>query len=161
MNDLSIAGGVTLAKALRLMSSNALPPEVPQDGRFATYVKKLKKSDGLINWDWPAIEIERRIRAYNPWPGCYTFLPVRFRRKGNTGRLVILRAKIVKLENEEWRNAAPGAVLKLDREGPVVKCHDTAILLADVKPEGSGAMDGGAFLRGRQLSAGTDILVNA
>lgn len=161
MNDLAIAGGVTLAKALRLMSSNSLPPEVPQDGHFATYVKKLKKSDGLVNWDWPAIEIERRIRAYNPWPGCYTFLPTRFRRKGNTGRLVILRAKIVKLENEAWRDVAPGTVLKLDREGPIVKCHDTAILLTDVKPEGSGAMDGGAFLRGRQLSEGTDILVNA
>ena len=151
MNDLAIAGGVTLAKALRLMNDNALPPEVPQDGQFATYVRKLKKSDGLINWDWPVLEIERRIRAYNPWPGCHTFLPMRFRRKGNTGRLVVSRARIVRQMEPGWNDAPPGAVLKLDRLGPIVKCHDTALLLLSLKPDGGQMMDGGAFLRGRSL----------
>ena len=157
MDDLSVAGGVALAKALRLMAENALPPEIPQNGEFATYVKKLKKTDGLINWDWPSIEIERRIRAYNPWPGCYTFLPDRFRKKGNSGRLVITKAKIVKLE-ADWETAAPGTVLKLEKNGPVVKCHDTALLLLEVKPEGSSTMDGGAFLRGRPLKPSEDVL---
>ena len=106
MNDLATAGGVALAKALRLMSSNALPPEVPQDSSHATYARKLKKTDGLIVWDQPVIEIERKIRAYNPWPGCYTFLPERMRRKGTDGRLVVLRAKIVRLE-PGWAAAAP------------------------------------------------------
>ena len=46
MSDLATAGGVTLAKALRLMSDNALPPEVPQDSHFATYAKKLKLQPG-------------------------------------------------------------------------------------------------------------------
>ena len=79
MADLAIAGGVALAKALRLLNSNALPPEVKQDEASATYVKKLKKTDGLIDWDRPVLEIERRIRAYNPWPCCYTFMPEKFR----------------------------------------------------------------------------------
>jgi len=159
MDDLSIAGGVALAKALRLMSNNQLPPEIPQDGQFATYVKKLKKTDGLVNWDWPVIEIERRIRAYNPWPGCYTFLPQRFRKKGNTGRLVISRARILKTLEPGWADVAPGTVLRLDKDGPVIKCHDTALKLVSVKPEGSQLMDGGAFLRGRPLVAGEDRLL--
>ena len=58
MADLAIAGGVALAKALRLLNSNALPPEVKQDEASATYVKKLKKTDGLIDWDRPVLEIE-------------------------------------------------------------------------------------------------------
>ena len=157
MTDLAVAGGVTLAKALKLLSDNALPPEVPQDESSATLVKKLKKTDGLIDWNLPVIEIERRIRAYNPWPGCYTFLPERFRKKGNTGRLVILRAKIVRPE-PGWEAAAPGTVVKLDKSGPVIKCHDTALLLTEVKPEGSSQMDGGAFLRGRKLLVGEDRL---
>ena len=158
MNDLAIAGGVTLAKALKLMSSGRLPPEVPQDGSQATYVKKLRKTDGLINWDWPVIEIERRIRAYNPWPLCYTFLPLRFRKKGNSGRLVVTRAKIVPLE-PAWTEYPSGMVLKCEKSGPIVKCHDTALQLLEVKPEGSSLMSGGAFLAGRPLTPFTDTLL--
>ena len=159
MDDLAIAGGVALAKALKLMSRQALPPEVPQDARAATYVKKLKKTDGLVDWDSPVLEIERRVRAYNPWPGCYTFLPTRFRKKGTLGRLVITRARIVRLPDPRGADAAPGTIIGLDRLGPVVKCHDTALLLAEVKPEGSSAMDGGAFLRGRPLKPFEDRLL--
>jgi methionyl-tRNA formyltransferase len=150
MDDLAVAGGVALAKALKLLSSNQLPPEVPQDHENATYVKKLRKSDGIIDWNLPALEIERRIRAYCPWPGCYTFLPERMRRKGMTGRTAVLRARFAKLE-PGWKDYPPGTVLKLDRQGPVVKCLDTALTLVELKPEGGKAMDGGAFLRGRQL----------
>ena len=161
MSDLAVAGGVTLAKALRLMLEGKLPPEVQQDPSAATIVRKLKKTDGLINWDWPSIEIERRVRAYNPWPGCYTFLPARLRRKGTLGRLVVNRAKIVKNLESAWVSAAPGTVLKLEKTGPVVKCHDTALLLVEVKPEGSSAMDGGAFLRGRPLVPMSDVLASS
>ena len=161
MSDLAIAGGVALAKALKLLQHHALPPEIPQDGQSASYVKKLKKTDGLINWDWPVIEIERRVRAYHPWPGCYTFLPERFRKKGTLGRLVVTRATLVNQLDARGVNAAPGTVLALDRQGPVVKCHDTALLLMEVKPEGSSAMDGGAFLRGRPLKPFEDRLLMA
>ena len=153
MQDLAIAGGVTLAKALRLLNANALPPEVKQDEASATYVKKLKKTDGLIDWDRPVLEIERRIRAYNPWPCCYTFMPEKFRKRGTTGRLVVLRAKVAKF-NPEWKDAEPGTVVKIEKAGPVVRCHDTALQILEVKPEGSSQMDGGSFCRGRQLTAG-------
>lgn len=158
MDDLAIAGGVTLAKALRLLSDNRLPPEVEQDHANATHVKKLKKTDGLILWDSPVIEIERKIRAYNPWPGSYTFLPERFRKKGNTGRLVVLKAKIVRLQ-PGWEDCAPGVVLAVEKAGPIIRCHDTALQLLEVKPEGSSAMDGGAFVRGRPLVAHEDSLL--
>ena len=160
MEDLAVAGGVTLSKALKLLNRNALPPEVEQDHENATYVKKLKKTDGLIHWDMPSLEIERRIRAYNPWPGCYTFLPDRFRKKGNTGRCVILRARLVPNLEPCAQAAAPGTVVAVTKEGPVVRCHDTALLLAELKPEGGSAMDGGSFIRGRQLIVGSDMLLN-
>lgn len=158
MEDLAIAGGVTLAKALRLMARGELPPEIPQDGANATYVKKLRKTDGLINWDWPVIEIERRVRAYNPWPSSYTFLPMRFRKKGNSGRLMILRSKVVKLA-EGWTAAPSGTVVAVEKAGPIVKCHDTALQLLEVKMEGASAMSGGAFLAGRPLKPFEDAML--
>ena len=160
MADLSIAGGVALAKVLKLLNRNALPVEVEQDDSAATYVKKLKKTDGLIDWDLPVIVIERRIRAYNPWPFAYTFMPQRFRRKGNTGRLLVLKSKVVKLE-PGWEAYAPGTVVKIDKAGPVVKCHDTALILLEVKPEGSSAMSGAAFARGRQLIPFEDVFLSS
>ena len=153
MHDLAVAGGFALAKALRLLGANALPPEVAQDEASATYVRKLKKTDGLIDWDEPVIGIERRIRAYNPWPTCYTFLPEAMRRRGTSGRLAILRARVVRLE-AAWQDAAPGTVVKVDRDGPVVRCHDTALQLLEVKPEGSQLMTGAAFCRGRRIAPG-------
>ena len=137
-----------------------MPPPVPQDEAYATYVKKLKKTDGLIDWNSPALEIERKIRAYFPWPSSYTFLPERMRKRGTLGRLGVLRARFAKVE-EAWRSAAPGTVLAVTKAGPVVKCYDTALVLTEVKPEGGSAMDGGSFLRGRSLEPFVDRLVMA
>lgn len=171
MDGLAITGGVTLAKALKLMNRNAMPQPVAQDESEATYAHKLKKTDGLVNWSDPVIVTERRIRAYSPWPGCYTFLPERFRKKGNSGRLVVVEAEIVKTMEEGWREAKPGTVLKcvMSRPkgsarrgtGPIVKCLDTALMLTKLKPEGAKEMDGGDFLRGRQLVPGEDVLLES
>lgn len=161
MDGLAVVGGVTLAKALVALGSNALPPPVAQNEEDATFAHKLRKTDGLIDWNDPSLVIERRIRAYCPWPGCFTFLPERFRKKGNTGRLVVLRARFAKLEDEGWRAAAPGTVLALAKDGPVVKALDTALVLTLVKPEGGKEMDGGSFLRGRPLVALEDRFLGA
>ncbi len=172
MDSLAITGGVTLAKALKLMNRNALPPEIPQNPADATFAKKLKKTDGLINWADPVIFVERKIRAYMPWPGSYTFLPQRLRKKGSTGRVSILRAVIVRNMEENWKDAAPGTILKCVKTplrdgslskilppkatGPIVKCLDTALMLLELKPEGGSKMEGGAFLAGRALVEGED-----
>jgi methionyl-tRNA formyltransferase len=166
--DVADTGAVTLAKALALMNRNALPPAVPQNPVEATYARKFKKTDGLIDWTEPVLVIERKIRAYSPWPGSYTFLPARFRRKGNSGRVVVASAEIVSVLDDGWKDAAPGTVLQTIvsvpkdarrdasgrevRTGIVVKCGDTALKLTMLKPEGGSLMDGAAFLAGRPLA---------
>src|SRR5438477_3902324 len=49
-------------------------PRIPQDASAATYAPKLEREDGRIDWSEPAVLIERKIRAYNPWPGAFTIL---------------------------------------------------------------------------------------
>jgi len=159
MDDLAVAGGVTLAKTLKLLAEGRLPPPIMQNDAEATFAYKLKKSDGLIDWSAPVIVIDRKIRAYSPWPGSFTFLPERFRKKGNTGRLVILKAEIAGRISQEQREASPGTVIAIDEKGrPVVRCGDTALRLLAVKPEGSSEMPAAAFLRGRPIAVGESLL---
>ena len=159
MDELAIAGGVALAKALKLLNDGQLPPPVMQNDEDATFAYKLKKSDGLIDWASPVLVIDRKIRAYSPWPGSFTFLPERFRRKGNSGRLVVLKAEMAGRITPEQRDADPGTVIAIDDKGrPVVRCGDTALRLLVVKPEGSSEMPAAAFLRGRPITVGEKML---
>jgi methionyl-tRNA formyltransferase len=112
----------------------------------------------LVDWSQPSVVIERKIRAFTPWPGCYTFLRLRMRKK-DSGRLVISGAEFARLEPAQ-RSELPGTVLAVTSRGPVVRTADTALLLTALKPEGARMMDGGAFLRGRPLKPLSDMLMS-
>jgi methionyl-tRNA formyltransferase len=73
----------TLTEKLSLVGANLLPEALtgwlhgestprPQSDTGASYFPQIKKEDGEIDWRLPAVEIWRRVRAYYPWPGCYT-----------------------------------------------------------------------------------------
>jgi len=62
----------------------------PQNHSKATYTKILKREDGKIDWSKPCREIERQIRAFNPWPGTFTFI----KHKNKTLRVKILEANV-------------------------------------------------------------------
>lgn len=101
----------------------------------ATFVNLLSKQDGKINWSRPAIEIDRKIRAYNPEPGTWTTLG---------GKVVkILEAEVMpdhKIELPGKLYVANGQLL--------VKCLDHGLVLKKVKPEGKNEMTGKDFLNG-------------
>jgi methionyl-tRNA formyltransferase len=88
----------------------------------------------LINWNDPAEVIERKIRAYDPWPGAFT--------QFNNKKLKIFAASIVDLRGE------PGEILRRDRE-LVVAATDRALSLTEVQLEGKRRMSAAEFLRGQ------------
>ena len=53
-------------------SPTGTAPRIPQDAALVSYIPKLERDDGRIDWNLPAAAIERRIRAYEPWPGTFT-----------------------------------------------------------------------------------------
>ena len=163
MDKLAICGGVTLAKTLKLMAAKNLPPPTEQEDAKATYAHKIKKTDGCINWKKRSQEIERLLRAYSPWPGCYTFLPMRFRKKGFSGRVLVTDVEFLKTDQIDpaWRSELPGTVLKSTDRGPIVRTGDGVLLLASLKAEGAREMDGGSFLRGRPLQPISDMLLGS
>lgn len=155
MDRLAILGAVTMAKALRQLI-NGESKRIPQDHSQATYAPKMHKHDGLIDWSLPAKTIERRIRAYDPWPGAFTFLPNHLVKNGSSGRMKILEATILP-QSEEVPSRTPGTVFALSPIGPMILTGDGSLCLTAVQPEGSRRMDGKSFLNGHPLNKG-DIL---
>jgi len=153
MDRLAILGAVTLVKALKLMISGGLVRE-PQDHALATYAPKMQKNDGLVEWAQPAVVIERRIRAYDPWPGSFTFLPARLNKPGFSGRIKVLQAEVVKCPAEGPAGLPPGSLCALSAIGPVVATGNGALCLTAVQPDGSRRMDGKSFLNGHPMQAG-------
>lgn len=142
-DKLAAAGAELLSATLDLIrSGNA--PRLPQDDALATHAPKLKKADGRIDWGWPAATIHNRVRAFNPWPGCYGESP------REPGKFV----KVLKTRVEPgW--GKPGTVLEAAGEGPLIQAGDgLALRLLEVQPEGRRPMSGSAFLCGHVLIVG-------
>jgi len=156
MERLAILGAVTMAKALRLMVNGALRRE-PQNHAEATFARKFHKHDGLIDWSLPGEVIERRIRAYDPWPGAFTFLPNHLVKKGSSGRMKIIQAELTR-HPAATAYRAPGTICALSPIGPIIATGDQAMCLTAVQPEGSRRMDGKSFLNGHALRPGEDRL---
>jgi methionyl-tRNA formyltransferase len=116
------------------------PPPVPQPAAGATYAPKLTRADARIDWTMDAMAIERRVRAFDPWPGTFTLL------EGTM--LKVLRAAVAE------GDGVPGVVLD-DRL--TVGCGSGALRLTRVQLAGRAPLDADAFLRGHAVAAGTRL----
>jgi methionyl-tRNA formyltransferase len=146
-DELSALGAAMLVDLVHHISRHGLPPAEPQDNDNARYAPMLTKEDGKIDWSRPAIEIDRQIRALNPWPGTWTLLP-------NGKRLKILSAETIP---EEF-SAPPGTVI--DRIGHVSCGQDSGLRLLQVQPENGKPMTMLAAINGGHISE-DDILGRA
>jgi methionyl-tRNA formyltransferase len=124
-----------LLEALQMLAKGNAP-RIPQDNALATYAPKLTRDDGKIDWSEPAEIIERKIRAFNPWPGAFTEIAAPGVRK-----LKIFSAAIVDFSGK------PGEFLRSEKE-LIVAAGKNALSLNEVQPEGKRRMDAAAFLRG-------------
>jgi methionyl-tRNA formyltransferase len=124
-----------LLDALRLLTKGSAP-RIPQDNSLATYAPKLKREDGKIDWSEPAETIERKIRAFNPWPGVYMELDGR--------KLKIFSASIVNLSGKS------GEILRSTKE-LVIAASRQALSLGEVQLEGKRRISASEFVRGYQV----------
>lgn len=121
----------------------------PQDAALATVTRKLERSDGLVDWTEAAAVLERRARAFTPWPGLFTHW--------QGGVIKLLEVGVSpspgKLE------ASPGQVVALpDGETPVgVATSDGVLALKTIQLEGRRAQPAGEFLRGRPEFIGSQL----
>jgi methionyl-tRNA formyltransferase len=136
---LAEAGAALLLRAIDLIRTGHAHA-TPQDETKATCARKLEKSDGRIEWTRPADVIERRIRAFQPWPGCFCECAGK--------ALKIVRAAAVEMDG------TPGMVLACDGQGLLVGTGRGALRLLEVQPEGKRPMAASAWLHGHPLEPG-------
>jgi methionyl-tRNA formyltransferase len=127
-----------LLESLELLAKRSAP-RIPQDNALATYAPKLKREDGKVDWTGPADAIERKIRAFDPWPGAFMTIDA-----NGTRNLKIFSATVVGLRG------APGQILKRENE-LVVAAGKGALSLREVQLEGKRRMSAGEFLRGHRV----------
>ncbi len=115
----------------------------PEEG--ITYAHKLGKEEGVLDWRRPAAEIERKIRAFHPWPGTSFEAP----KDNGVERIKVLEATLT------LAGGTPGTV-SIARDGfPVVACGVGGLKLLKLQRPGKSAQSADAFLRGFALGAGT------
>ncbi|HEV3490787.1 MAG TPA: methionyl-tRNA formyltransferase, partial [Reyranella sp.] len=118
---------------------------VPQSEAGVTYAHKLGKEEGALDWRRPAAELERKVRAFHPWPG--TWFEVATESGGE--RIKVLAAGLA------LAGGSPGTV-SMGRDGfPVVACGIGGLKLLKLQRAGKSAQSADAFLRGFALAAGT------
>ncbi len=136
---LSIKGADLLLDAIKLIKDDEVE-FTAQDNSKATYGPKLKKEDGLVDWAKSADEIYNRIRAFAPWPGCFTHLD----------------KKILKIWKAEPcidpgdSNLKPGAILEVNKNGILVKTGKGVLKIEELQLEGSRKMTAEEFIAGHK-----------
>ncbi|MEI8039626.1 MAG: methionyl-tRNA formyltransferase, partial [Verrucomicrobiota bacterium] len=127
-----------LAETLAHLAAGTAP-RVPQDAALVSYVPKLERADGRLDFTQPAAALERRIRAYHPWPGTFAVAIEAGQQK---------RLKIHPPTAVVARVLEPGRIVS--EEGRVlVGCGQGALELTCVQPEGAKRMGAADYLRGR------------
>lgn len=140
---LARSGAAALVEALRLIGQGRAP-RAAQDPARVSYVGKLTKEHGRIDWNRPAVELARRIRAMNPWPSAFT---------SHGGRTIkIWNAKPLTIPGP------PGAIHEVRRgEGLVVGTGAGSLLVLEVQPEGGRRMTADEYVRGHRVRVGEKL----
>ena len=122
----------------------------PQDDAKASYSSVFSKKDGEIDWHLPAADIWRRVRAFQPWPGCYT------RWQGR--QLKIIKAVPLPGPSHSGRIEA-GRIVAVNKEGAVfgVGTGDGILGISRVQLEGKRVMSATEFLRGQRQFIGARL----
>lgn len=139
---LSLLGGELILSTLEKLEQGTLV-RTPQDHEKATYVKKIPKSLGDIDWTMDAAAIERLIRGLNPWPSAYTRL--------NGKMLKIWEAQVL----PDGKAGQCGEVLEAADGRLTVKTGDGVLKINALQLEGKKRMDTAAFLRGFPVETGS------
>jgi methionyl-tRNA formyltransferase len=139
-------GAVALMETLEQVRTGTLKPR-PQNPALVTFAPMIQKEEGRIDWNRPAFEIVRRLRAFDPWPSAYTTLEGK--------RLKICGARAGSAP--PGTAAAPGTVTAI---GDVIRvaCGEGELLIDELQLEGRKRLRAAEFSRNRQLDVGQRLI---
>ena len=129
-----------MLEALPSVLAGTSNPE-PQQDAFATFAPKIAKHEARLDWREPALALERRVRAFDPWPVAET-------RLSDGRRLRVFQAEVVAAE----RAASPGSIVAAGRAGIDVATGDGVLRLRRIQPPSGRVMDAESYLAAHSLS---------
>lgn len=133
------AGGELIIDTINRLEEGSLE-RIKQDESEASYIKMIKKEEGFIDFSDDAVAIERKIRAFSPWPGTYT--------THNGHRIKIHSADVIARCGEQ------SGIIDITKEGIIVACKSDALIIYELQAEGKKRMKAEDFLRGYKLNIG-------
>ena len=139
---LAALGPELLIESLNLLSTGQAPRE-QQDHDQATHVSKLSRSDGEIDWSKSAESIERKIRAFDPWPGTFTYFP--------DGTLVKIFPPV---SIEKNRDGEPGVIISTQSDHVTVSCGLGTMSFSSIQPAGRKKMSLSSYMAGKNIESG-------
>jgi len=139
-----LAADALVAALPSLLAGTSLA--VPQRNELATVAPKIAKAEALLDWRSTAVDLERRVRAFNPWPVAEAQL-------GDGRRLRIFEASVVNGE----LTASPGAIVATSRAGIDVATGGGVLRLRRIQPPSGRAMDVEAYLAAHSLAGETFV----
>ena len=140
---LAILGAQLLLEAIDQIQAGRICREKQNDAE-ATFAPILKKEDGRIDWQRPAVQIYNRLRGFTPWPGAYTSF------RGQP--LHVLHARPVESATTGDASRPPG-LLRIEKRRLLTSCgDDTQLELLELQPAGRKRMSADSFLNGYNVS---------
>jgi methionyl-tRNA formyltransferase len=149
--QLAILGAELLERVLADIASGSPPESLPQKEEDATYCRALSKEDGLIRWEEPASVIERKVRAFDPWPRAAT------RFAGET--LLLLKSHVYPdTLGSDVAHGMPGEALAADREhGLLIRTGVGILAVERLQLQFKKPLDWRAFVNGHPAIIGTRL----
>ncbi|HEX7079798.1 MAG TPA: methionyl-tRNA formyltransferase [Gammaproteobacteria bacterium] len=141
-------GAALAAETLPRILAGTIEP-IPQDDTAKTYAPKLDKRDARLDWRAPAIDLARRVRAFNPWPVAYTV--------ADDGRVIRILAAAARPAAPEAERIAPGRIVAAGRDGIDVATGEGVLRLLRIQPPSSRVMDAAAYLAAHRLDGVTFV----
>ncbi|WP_028602887.1 methionyl-tRNA formyltransferase [Ottowia thiooxydans] len=160
-DKLAVMGGRLLLEALGLAACGGLKP-TPQPEAGITYAHKIEKHEAAIDWSLPAETIERRIRAFDPFPGAGTVangapLKVWAASLEGAGGLSPHASEGLAPAEAGTLSLGAGRILSIDGSGIVVQCGTGALRLTELQRPGGKRLPAADFLRGFPLTVGETL----
>ena len=141
---LAPVGGQLLLNTIGGLKNNSLQPKY-QEESCVTFAPLIKKEDGLVDWTQSAVTIERRIRAFTPWPSAYSHLH---------GKLLkIHRATPIQTN----RSGTPGEIVRADSGGFWIATGNGTLSLEEVQLENKKRIASVEFIKGARIAAGDQL----
>ncbi len=145
-SKLAVLGANAIIQALPLWVQGKIKPQ-PQDDRFASHTRMLRKEDGKIDWSRPAVVLARTVRAFTPWPGAYT-------NWGNRNLKIIAAHAVQSGTSAEARAGIVGLSKENSKQTLTITTGKGLLAIEKLQLEGKKVMNAGEFLRGHSQIIG-------